>query len=370
MQNALSWREPPDRKLMIRDQSKPNSIAWDKIGGPLAAAEDALARLDERLRTSPIAEGWISRTHFQDACASLWLAGELVTLEDLVLHDARMDVRSPTHELTRAQAALRARRRIAGAEPAWPMSRDGLATLRGDGRGAAGTERPGEGTDQGRLAAPDLSSDDGDDPLADELAALDRALDRSSQILAGGPAVTSLVRDPLVYDPDWEEDEKLEAWRRAASTPLSEPPLLTAAVLWDAWEIDPPLERQVWLGNLLVPALLRERRKTRAHLLCLNSALRHCRREMRRSPDRAARLVAFLEAIAAGAEAGMKDHDRWLLVRRSLEGKVKGRRSISRLPALVDFVMARPILSAGMIAAELSVTPRAAQDMVRRARSP
>ncbi|WOJ91647.1 RHE_PE00001 family protein (plasmid) [Methylocapsa polymorpha] len=349
---------------MMRDQEKPESIAWEKIGGPLAAAEDALARLDERLRTSPIAEGWISRTHFQDACASLWLAGELVTLEDLVLHDARMDVRSPTHELTRAQAVLRARRRIAAAEPAWPMSRDGLAALRGDGRGTAGTEQPGEGADQGRQALPDLSSDDGDDPLADELAALDRALHRSSQILAGGPAVTSLVRDPLVYDPDWEEDEKLEAWRLTASAPLSDPPLLTAAVLRDAWETDPPLERQVWLGNLLVPALLRERRKTRAHLLCLNSALRYIPREKRRSPDRATRIVAFLGAIAAGAEAGMKDHDRWLLVRRSLEGKLKGRRSISRMPALIDFVLARPITSAGMIAAELGVTPRAAQDMV------
>ena len=101
--------------------------------GALAAAEDALARLDERLRSSPIAEGWISRTHFQDACASLWLAGELVTLEDLVLHDARMDVRSPTHELTRAQAALRTRRRIAGGAPDWAMSAEGLAILRGDG---------------------------------------------------------------------------------------------------------------------------------------------------------------------------------------------------------------------------------------------
>ena len=91
--------------------------------GALAAAEDALARLDERIRSSPIAEGFVSRTHFQDACASLWLAGELVSLEDLVLHDARMDIHAPTHALTRAQAVLRARRRIAGAAPEWALSR-------------------------------------------------------------------------------------------------------------------------------------------------------------------------------------------------------------------------------------------------------
>jgi hypothetical protein len=39
-----------------------------------------------------------------NACFALWLSGELVHLEDLVLHDAEMDLRGPTHELTRAHA--------------------------------------------------------------------------------------------------------------------------------------------------------------------------------------------------------------------------------------------------------------------------
>jgi len=42
----------------------------------------------------------------------------------------------------------------------------------------------------------------------------------------------------------------------------------------------------------------------------------------------------------------MKDHDRWLLAQRRLEGKLTGRRSSSKLPALVEFVRARPIASA------------------------
>src|SRR3954463_562363 len=104
-------------------------LPWTALAGPLAAAEDALARLDERLGQSPIRAGWISRTHFMDACASLWLQGELVHLEDLVLHDAEMDQRAPTHELTRAHAVLRTRRRIAAAEPDWVTSRSGLADL-------------------------------------------------------------------------------------------------------------------------------------------------------------------------------------------------------------------------------------------------
>jgi hypothetical protein len=69
--------------------------SWPQIATALAAAEDALARLDERLATSPIRDGWTARTHYTDACACLYLAGELVHLEDLVLHGAHMDVRTP-----------------------------------------------------------------------------------------------------------------------------------------------------------------------------------------------------------------------------------------------------------------------------------
>jgi hypothetical protein len=75
-------------------------------------------------------------------------------------------------------------------------------------------------------------------------------------------------------------------------------------------------------------------------------------------------LAAFLEAVRRGAGQGIKDHDRWRLSRDVLERKLSGRRMHSKLPALVDFVLARPLVSAGMIAAELGVTARAAQDLV------
>ena len=152
METAPRYPEQAD----LKDAIFREPIPWAAPSGPLAAAEDALARLDERLRSSPIREGFVSRTHFQDACASLWLAGELVSLEDLVLHDARMDVHSPTHALTRAQAVLRARWRIAGAAPDWALSPDGLKALRGDGDGGAPeAKRGGEGDHQGDDEAPD-----------------------------------------------------------------------------------------------------------------------------------------------------------------------------------------------------------------------
>jgi hypothetical protein len=76
------------------------------------------------------------------------------------------------------------------------------------------------------------------------------------------------------------------------------------------------------------------------------------------------RLVVQLEAMTAVAEAGLTDHDRWLTARGLLIRKLKGRRSTSHLPALVDYVLTRPIASAGMIAKELDITPRAAQGLV------
>jgi hypothetical protein len=45
-------------------------MPWTALAGPLVAAEDAFARLDERLFQSPIREGWTSWTHVMEADAS------------------------------------------------------------------------------------------------------------------------------------------------------------------------------------------------------------------------------------------------------------------------------------------------------------
>lgn len=334
-----------------------SEIPWALIAAPLAAAEDAVARLDERLSRSSIRDGWIARTHFTDACDSLWLAGELVHIEDLVLHNERMDVRTPTYEITRAHTVLRARRRILDAEPGWALSREGLDALRGRsvaGQGSgAGASDDGDDVDL-------LETEDRDDlDLAAEFAALDAAVARSQQLLSA-----TRPRDPVVYDPDWDEDQKLEEWRDAVSRTSGLPPVLAAAIAIDAWDSIEPLQHSLWLGRLLASALLRSRGKTRSHLPCLNTGLRALQSAPRRARDRDARLIAFIDAFAAGATKGLEEHDRWTLARRQLERKLTKRRSTSKLPGLINYVMSRPIVSAGMVAKELSVTPRAAQDLV------
>ena len=70
------------------------------------------------------------------------------------------------------------------------------------------------------------------------------------------------------------------------------------------------------------------------------------------------------QGFNAAAEIGLKEHDRLALARHIMERKLEGRRTSSKLPELVDLVIARPIVSAEMIAQSLDVTPQAARRIV------
>ena len=79
-------------------------------------------------------------------------------------------------------------------------------------------------------------------------------------------------------------------------------------------------------------------------------------RERRHARDRLSRLIAILEAFELGATQGLKTHDRLVLARLQLERRLVKKRANSRLPQLLDLVIARPVVSAGIIARELGVT--------------
>ncbi len=343
---------------------------------PISEAAVALARLDERIARSPVGEGFLERSHFLDAHASLWVDGELVHLEDLVLHDALRDIRAPTHELTIARDILKTRRRIADHPPTWALSDQGLASLRGRPWAGASLGGDGEGVRDGsvEVSAAPAEIGDAEDPeidgLGDAFAAIDAVLARSGAVIdeakKPGSAKNAPEKDPFVYDLDWDEDERLEEWRGVLARAQDLPPVLQAIVALDAWNEISVLQHAPWLGRLLASSVLREGGVTTGgHLAAINLGLKAIPVDRRRHRDRETRLLAIARALTISAETGLKEHDRLVLARQMMMRKLEGRRTSSRLPELVELVMARPLISAGMVAKTLEVTPQGARRIVQ-----
>ncbi|MBY3316594.1 MULTISPECIES: RHE_PE00001 family protein [Rhizobium] len=350
---------------------------------PISDAGIALARLDERIARSQVGDGFLERAHFADACASLWIDGELVHLEDLVLHDATRDIRTPTHELAIARDVLRTRRRMSSQSPGWALGPEGLRSLRGQAESAiehaAGGVMEPTGPEPDGTAAPvdtagegeGQESDDDAGPLAEEFAAIDAVLARSDaaieQARQPGPTTSARAREknPLVYDLDWDEDERLEEWRTVLRQAENLPEVFRAIVALDAWNELSVLQHAPWLGRLFCAAILRQAGITSgAHLAAVNLGLKTIPVDRRRNRDRETRLLAIAHGFLAAAEIGMKEHDRLALARTVFERKLGGRRTSSKLPELVELVMAKPLVSAGMVAKTLDVTPQAARRIV------
>ncbi|RVC59530.1 DUF1612 domain-containing protein, partial [Mesorhizobium sp. M00.F.Ca.ET.038.03.1.1] len=211
-------------------------------------------------------------------------------------------------------------------------------------------------------------------PLAEEFAEIDAVLARSSKVLNGAEAParkqeTSLRDRPepqngLVYDLDWNEEERLAEWQAVLAGTRELPSVLRAAILLEAWTEIEVLQHAAWLGPLFCAALLRQEGLAASHLACLHLGAKNIPRERRRARTKSDRLLAWLDAIHEAALAGLKEHDRLVLAKNQMARRLRERRASSKLPGLVELVLARPLVSTGMIQETLKVSKQGALNLV------
>jgi len=349
----------------------------------------ALARCDERLlRAEPVlAEGARQRGHAFEAQALIGLAGGLCPLEDVVLHDAGMDVRSPTREITRAAAMLDERRRLARREPAEILSPSALRQRLGiDG------SQESDGADR-RESAPvaakklvaqwnriDLDDDEEDQADDDELdlederehadpafAEIDVLLARTRKKLDAWNDLSSDQgrKNLTLRDPGYDAAGRLARWLAILEEGRGLPAALAAALALDAWLWLEPSERSGELGFAYAATVLRQRGLGSVHLPTLGLGLR--RGKFRWSPHQAlpARIGGLLGALSEAAAVGQADLDRLSLARELMLRKCEGRREHSKLGELVDLFVASPLVTVQLAAARLNVSPQAVEAMLR-----
>ena len=226
----------------------PEELPLQALLAPLLAADDAIARLDERARISPLREGWLARMLYREACASRLAAGELVHLEDLVLLDGGALTTTMTPDLSSAWHVLGVWRRASNANP--------VELLR--------SRRPGE------------------------------------FVVSSAQPVDA---PEYFYDPNWNEDARFAEWRSVMEVTKHLPPLLAAAIAWDAWLVLEPDQRGAWRASLIAALVLKARAKTRHFLLPLDTGRRFSKYRRhpnhdRKHPAGAAGAVSLAQAAA------------------------------------------------------------------------
>ena len=303
----------------------------------LARAEDALSRLDERVRACSFRQGWSTRLDFLEAAAWGWNAGQVVSVEDLLLHDEAMDVRMPDQALQAAHGVIRSRRKASAAGPEL-LTPAGVAWLAGRRSQAPASPRPAS-----PQAAMPLATDE---PLLPQLVTRLRRLQHAR------------TEDGEAAFGEWLafvgfEDPRL---------PLA----LQAAVALEAWDIIALYPRQSYVGPVLVAHWLRAQARVASHLPGLETGVRAVRRRAFPPPREAleAPLLYCLDVFAESGSQGTEELNRLELARQAATRRAGPRPGHSHMPALIELFLERPLVTAPLAAQRLKVSGQTARRLI------
>jgi Protein of unknown function (DUF1612)/HTH DNA binding domain len=289
-----------------------NKLDLNRLLKPLLAAEQGMARVNERLRTLPFRDGVIERLVYHEACALSYLEGKLVPVEDLVHAEAGASVKMGYRDLSVCHeyyAVLRC---------AWLAAPEPLLTA----------PSPGDGLE--RLRIPEGQ------------------------------------RNEVVHDRNWGEGERLAAWRQVERDAGRLPAPLAAAFVWDAWQMLQPEQHGLWKSWLLASLTLKARKAFGQGLLPLAWGAMHANVQWDKRFPVNLRVEQFLEAVTAACERTGQEIVRLSHADALMARRIEGLRKGSKVPQLKDLLLRRPVVSAGMIRKTLKVSPQAVSDMVKQ----
>ena len=296
-----------------------------------------LVRLDERVKrcTPELSAGFAARGDFYEAQAAVGRSGELIHLEDVVLHDAAMDVRTPTPEVLSASVALHRRRllvktskqKMAGPEflakiTGLPPSEFVDLNLSHKAKDGTGDDEFADGADQGLHGI-------GDDQIdLDQLYA-------SSPVARTTDTMASLYGDISAL-----------------------PAFLAGLVLLDQWLFNEG-ERFTDIGPLLCLAHWKAQGFMTAHCPQLGRVLWKSRMRWQRNADYVERITSLAHICSELAKSGHAELDRLSLAYELMQRKVEGRSIHAKVKLLPALFIELPLVSAAIIAKRLDVTQQA-----------
>jgi hypothetical protein len=302
-----------------------------------------LARLDERVKRCPpeLSAGFAARGDFYEAQAAVGRGGELIHLEDVVLHDASMDVRTPTPEVLSASVALHRRRLLVKTPKQKLVTPEFLAKITGlppseflnlnlSHKVKDGTEGNefDEGADQAEL------HEIGDDQIDFNQFNASSPVARSSHTMAG------------LYDD-------------IAALPA----FLGGLVLLDQWLFNEG-ERFTDIGPLLCLAHWKAQGFMTAHNPQLGRALWKSRMRWQRDAGYVERVTSLARICTELAKSGHAELDRLSLAYELMQLRVSGRSINAKVKLLPALFIELPLVSAAIIAKRLDVTQQAVDYML------